>query len=159
MQEINESINREEDAVEALSEAEAAPAVQAAEAVVEDGELTAELERLRGEVARLTSLQERARAELDEFCALFPTVSPAALPDEVRRQVDEGVPLPAAYALYERREAYRAAAGKKSAERSWRGMNEASGGDYFTPAEVKGMSQKEVHKHYKKIIESMKHWN
>ncbi len=120
--------------------------------------LRAEVERLRGEVTRLSELQQRSRAELDEFCSLFPSVSLSSLPDEVRNQVDRGVPLPAAYALYEKREAYRAAAGKRSAERSWHGMNEQSGGEYYSPSEVRGMSQKEVHKNYKKIIESMKHW-
>lgn len=121
-------------------------------------ELCAEIERLQGEVTRLSELQARSREEIDEFCSLFPSVPLSALPDEVRRQVDEGVPLPAAYALFEKREAFRRDAGKKSAERSWHGMNEAASGDYYSPAEVRSMSQKEVHKNYKKIIESMKHW-
>ncbi|MBE6662238.1 MAG: hypothetical protein E7606_03020 [Ruminococcaceae bacterium] len=124
----------------------------------ENEALRAEVERLRGEVTRLSAWQERTRSEMEEFCSLFPSVSLASLPPEVREQVDAGVPLPAAYALFEKRETYRAAAGKKSADSAWRGMNETAGGDYYSPAEVKGMSQKEVHKNYKKIIESMKHW-
>lgn len=121
-------------------------------------QMQAEIERLRGEVARLTEWQTRSRGELDEFCLLFPNVPLSALPDEVRGQVDAGVPLAAAYALFEKREAHRRDAGKKSAERSWHGMNESAGGEYYSPEEVKSMSQKEVHKNYKKIIESMKHW-
>lgn len=140
---------------ERVSEASAMPAAFSQE---EHEALRTEVERLRGEVTRLSALQERARAEMDEFCSLFPSVSLASLPPEVREQVDAGVPLPAAYALFEKREAHRAAAGKKSADGAWRGMNETAGGEYYSPAEVKGMSQKEVHKNYKKIIESMKHW-
>lgn len=120
--------------------------------------LHAEIERLQGEVRRLNEIQARSRQELDEFCSLYPHISLSALPDEVRQQADAGVPLSAAYALFEKREAYRREAGKKSAESSWRGMNGSASGEYYSPAEVKGMSQKEVHKNYKKIIESMKHW-
>ncbi len=121
-------------------------------------ELVAEIERLRGELGRLTEWQSRSRRELDEFCTLFPGVSLAGLPEEVRASVDAGVPMAAAYALYEKREAARKSAGKKSAELSWHGMNHAGGEDYFTPSDVRSMSQKEVHKNYKKIMESMKHW-
>lgn len=121
-------------------------------------QLQAEIERLQGEVSRLNELQRRSRGELDEFCLLYPSVSLASLPSEVREAVDSGVPLAAAYALFEKREAHRAEAGKKSAEGSWRGMNDASASGYYSPAEVRGMSQKEVHKNYKKIMESMKHW-
>lgn len=120
--------------------------------------LRAEIERLQGEVTRLSDLQTRSRQELDEFCSLFPGVPVSGLPDEVQKQVDGGVPLPAAYALYEKREAMRQSATRKSAERSWHGMRDASSGEYFSPAEVRSMSQKEVHKNYKKIMESMKHW-
>lgn len=120
--------------------------------------LMAEIERLKGEVGKLTEWQSRSRRELDEFCTLYPSVPLVGLPDEVKSDVDAGVPLAAAYALYEKKEALRSASEKKSAERSWRGMNQAAGDDHFSPADVKAMSQKEVHKNYKKIMESMKHW-
>ncbi len=159
MSENEEILTVEEDVAVVEEESASEPAVEAVTQSREENDaLRAEVERLRGEVTRLSALQERARSEMDEFCSLFPSVSLASLPHEVREQVDAGVPLPAAYALFEKREAYRAAAGKKSADSAWRGMNETAGGDYYSPAEVKGMSQKEVHKNYKKIIESMKHW-
>ena len=120
--------------------------------------LRTEIERLQGEITRLTELQNRSKQELDEFCTLFPRVSPSELPPEVRQQTEAGVPLAAAYALYEKREAVRREAGKKSAEQSWHSMKDSAGGDYYSPSEVRSMSQKEVHKNYKKIIESMKHW-
>jgi hypothetical protein len=142
----------EEAAVEEPSVEEVTPPEEGREA------LLAEVERLRGEVTRLEGLQARTRGDLNEFCLLFPSVPLSSVPHEVREAVDGGVPLAAAYALFEKREAYRAAAGKKSAEGSWRGMNTDASGDYYTPAEVRGMSQKEVHKNYKKIMESMKHW-
>ena len=124
----------------------------------EASELRAEIDRLQGEITRLTELQNRRGRELDEFCTLFPNVSPADLPTEVRQQIDSGVPLAAAYALYEKREALRRENGKKNAEHSWHGMKDSVGGEYYSPSEVRSMSQKEVHKNYKKIIESMKHW-
>ena len=120
--------------------------------------LRTEIERLQGEITRLTELQNRRGQELDEFCTLFPNISLAELPPEVRQQTDEGVPLAAAYALFEKRQALRHAAGKKSAEHSWHGMSEGAHGDFYSPSDVRGMSAKEVHKNYKKIIESMKHW-
>ena len=151
--EMSEVLSAEETETEAVaSETEATP-------VGDDrAELRAEVERLQGEVSRLNELQKRARGELDEFCLLFPNVPLSSLPSEVREAADGGVPLAAAYALFEKREAHRAAVGKKSAEGSWRGMNEGGLGEYYSPAEVRGMSQKEVHKNYKKIMESMKHW-
>ncbi|MBO4979961.1 MAG: hypothetical protein J6D16_06100 [Clostridia bacterium] len=143
-------------------EAEAVNETEAAEPLANSTDdrmaLEAEIERLRGEVARLGELQARSRGELDEFCLLFPSVPLSSLPGEVREAVDGGVPLAAAYALYEKREAHRAASGQRSAESSWRGMNESGGGEYYSPSEVREMSQKEVHKNYKKIMESMKHW-
>ena len=157
----NQEIMTDEAAAEAVEAEAVTEEVGASDAPAsgEDSEaLRAEIDRLRGEVTRLNELQQRSRAELDEFCALFPNVSPLGLPSEVRAQVENGVPLAAAYALYEKREACRAAAGKRSAEHSWRGMGAESGGEYYSPSEVRAMSQKEVHKNYKKIIESMKHW-
>ena len=68
------------------------------------------------------------------------------------------IALAAAYALYEKREALRRENSKKNAEHSWHSMKDGAGGEYYSPSEVRSMSQKEVHKNYKKIIESMKHW-
>jgi seryl-tRNA synthetase len=120
--------------------------------------LRTEIERLQGEIARLTELQNRRGQELDEFCTLFPNVSLSELPPEVRQQTESGVPLAAAYALYEKREALRRENSKKNAEHSWHSMKDGAGGEYYSPSEVRSMSQKEVHKNYKKIMESMKHW-
>ncbi len=122
------------------------------------GELVAEIERLRGEVGRLQEWQSRSRQELDEFCTLFPGISIVGLPPEVQEEMARGVPPAAAYALFEKRESARKNAEKRSAERSWHGMKEHGGEEYFSPAEVRAMTQKEVHKNYKKIMESMKHW-
>ena len=120
--------------------------------------LRTEIERLQSEITRLNELQNRSKQELDEFLALFPHVSPSDLPPEVRQQTESGVPLAAAYALYEKREALRRENSKKNAEHSWHSMKDGAGGEYYSPSEVRSMSQKEVHKNYKKIMESMKHW-
>lgn len=155
---MNENENPELLSAEAAEPETVESAAEAPPNTDDRARLEAEIERLQGEVSRLNELQRRSRGELDEFCLLFPNVPLSSLPSEVREAVDGGVPLAAAYALFEKREAHLAAAGKKSAEGSWRGMNESGSGDYYSPAEVRGMSQKEVHKNYKKIMESMKHW-
>ena len=100
-------------------------------------------------------------AEYLEFARLFPGVSIATLPDCVCESVRGGVPLAAAYALYEKKRSVEASlaseANTKNASMSFR-LNENSAEKYFSPDEVKAMSREEVRTNYKRIIESMRHW-
>lgn len=117
------------------------------------------------EVDRIERLlaQERAAAEYAEFGRLFPGASVSALPDEVAASVRSGVPLAAAYALYERRRAVDAASAEAINEKN-RGLsfevNKSDSQDgYFSYAEVKAMSPSEVRQNYSRIIDSMSHWH
>ena len=99
-----------------------------------------------------------AHAEIRAFQRLYPEVEYETLPQSVRASA---LPLVAAYAIYERTEAY----GKRMAERENRrnaersaGRLSASGEVLYTPEEVRGMSQSEVRAHYDAILRSMRLW-
>lgn len=138
------------------------------EADAADPEPASELERLRGELNRLRgemAAQRRAfdrmGAECAEFCELYPTQSPTDLPDEVWESMRRGVPLAAAFALYERRrtmieEAARAQ-DEQNRSRSTGGV-EVSRGGYLSPDEVRSMTPAEVKANYQSILLSMQKW-
>ncbi len=111
----------------------------------------------------LIRARERADREYDEFTQLFPEMSLSELPDSVVEGVQSGLTLCAACALYERRrdralvEAERA--NDENRERSFVLHSDGGNDPYFSQDEVREMSPGEVHKNYKKIIESMNHWN
>ncbi len=125
--------------------------------------LKAEIERLRGELEESRSANERISSDISEFYRLFPDGKLDRLPNEVRENVRSGVPLTASYALYEKRlEAEReriAAINRKNAARSSGSVGKNTVKEYFSPDEVRAMSQSEVRENYHKIIESMKKWN
>ena len=125
--------------------------------------LRAEVERLRAELAEAQSANERVSADIEEFHRLFPTVDLADLPSEVTDGVRSGIPLSASYALYERRieaERERAeAVNRKNARHSSGAAGKNTAREYFTPDEVRAMSQSEVRDNYTKIVASMKRWN
>ncbi len=110
----------------------------------------------------LICARERAEREYDEFKSLFPELSLTALPDQVVSDVRSGLPLCAACALYERRRAALLAdAGRVNTENRERSFPLQSGVEscHFTRDEVKSMTPADVRTNYKKIIESMYHWN
>ena len=129
----------------------------------------AELETLRAEVKSLKELlakreqeQESALRELEEFNRLFPEIAIKQIPDEVWEDMQKGIPLCAAYALYEKKSrmaevhAFQINQRNASLSAGKAGLN--TSGEYFTPDEVRAMSQRQVRENYKKIIESMKSW-
>lgn len=125
--------------------------------------LLAEISRLRTELETAQALHARMADELGEFHTLFPEVTTAAIPESIWEQVRRGVPLAASYALYEKKCALRRehaeAVNLKNAQKTpgFAGKNTPS--EYFSPDEVRAMSQSEVHVNYPKILESMKKWN
>lgn len=133
-------------------------------------ELRAEKLLLEGEIASLEGELERKRAETDkaareyaEFRALYPDADTEALPEEVLASVEAGIPVAAAYALYEKRMQKRsadiAAHNKSTREVSFGSVGRSPESDYFTPDEVRAMSQGEVRANYSKILQSMKNWH
>lgn len=126
------------------------------------GALEAELATVKAQLAERLSEDARVREEYNEFQRLYPEVRLQVLPDEVWEDISKKVPLAAAYALAERRHLMR----RQNAERvnlqneqRSAGSVKGSENSYYTPAEVRSMSQAEVRKNYSKIIESMKKWN
>ena len=165
--------NNYEEAVSAMIEDLSTPddpeAIQKKEEEPTKEDLEAELQRLKAELSALREEleskvreQARAMAELEEFQQLYPEISPKDLPQSVRDQVAEGVPLSAAYALFEKRAAtaqkHASAVNKRNASLSAGRVGQDTAEEYFTPDEVRAMSQKQVHENYQKILESMKSW-
>lgn len=98
---------------------------------------------------------DKLRRELAEFRTLYPDVPIGAIGEDVFEASRGGLPLAAAYALSARRQELRS--GRPSAP-VWSGLGTGASDALFSRAEVKAMSEEEVHKHYKRIRESMKHW-
>lgn len=133
-------------------------------------EASLRIEELRTEIASLEGELEKRRAETDkaareyaEFRALYPDADAEALPEDVLKSVEAGLPLAAAYALYEKRMQKRsadiAAHNKSTRQVSFGSVGKSPESDYFTPDEVRAMSQGEVRANYSKILQSMKSWH
>ena len=134
--------------------------------VIESESSDSELERLRAENQNLRAELDRTRkleAELSDFAQTFPEQDVRAIPDEVWQDVKKGNSLAAAFALYERKrlnlEARAEQINQLNAYRSSGQAGNNTAREYFSPDEVRAMSQSEVRANYSKIIESMKHWH
>lgn len=126
-------------------------------------ELRAEIERLRGELDKRDRENARMVAEIGEFSALFPETALESIPSEVWNSVKSGVPLAAAYALYEKKSAayqkFTQSVNQKNYEQSSGAVGKERDSIYYSPSEVKKMSPAEVRAKYNIIVESMKKWN
>ena len=124
--------------------------------------LRTELERVRGELDRRERENERIKAEMGEFSSVFPEVKLESVPREVWESVKGGVPLAAAYALYEKKaiahERLAQSVNAKNSEQSSGAIGKKYDSGYYSPAEVRKMSAAEVREKYNVIIESMKKW-
>ena len=125
--------------------------------------LRAEIEALRAELDAKKREGERLFSEIAELALTFPYITLNSITEEIWQSSKEGIPLAAAYALYEKkREAangYAKEINKRNAQRSSGAVTNSGDSGYYTPAEVRKMSSDEVKKNYKFIIESMKKWN
>lgn len=152
------------------AEAEAACAVESVpaepEAPPDDGQalalLRAQFEELKAVVAGLVPKKANEDAMTDAFRALYPDVGREELPDEVWEAARGGLPLEAAYALYERRESLRRTAAeavnKKNAAVAW-GRADREEDGFLSPDEVRDMTPAEVRANLARITASMKHWS
>lgn len=126
-------------------------------------ELLAEIERLRGELDKRDKENTRMVAEIGEFSAVFPETSLESVPSEVWNSVKAGVPLAAAYALYEKKSAayqkFTQRVNQKNYEQSSGAVGKERDSIYYSPSEVRKMSPAEVKAKYNIIVESMKKWN
>lgn len=135
-----------------------------------EGDTQAELEGLREQVRMLTeelraraAFADKIAAQLGEFGELFPDVSMESVPESVWDSVRAGSSLASAYAIYARRayinEMRAGGINKRNAELSAGLAGKGTASEYYTPDEVRAMSQREVRANYSKIVESMKKWN
>ena len=125
-------------------------------------QLRSELTSLRAEIAARDERLSRMSAEYAEFRTLYPSVPFEAIDDSVMEDVKNGIPLSAAYALFERRRQLAAEqAARINAENSHRtpGALRATDEDYFSPDEVRKMTPGEVRTNYQKILQSMRKWH
>ena len=129
----------------------------------EKEDLMAEIESLKAELESRSKTREKYLAEFREFSEIFGKDTLDNVPPSVWERVEEGVPLAAAYALYEKKNAILVAkaeaVNKKNASMTAGAIKNAAVSGFFSPSEVKAMSAKEVKKNYDLIIESMKKWN
>lgn len=125
-------------------------------------QLRGDLMRLREELAARDSFWKRLGGECDEFRTLFPTTPLQELPDSVWQDVKRGIPLAAAYALAEKRRSYTEALAMQSNEQNRQRTSGAINGgenEYYSPTEVRAMSQEQVRANYQKIMRSMQKWH
>ena len=161
----SEDISSDETPAEAPEETSGIEEAEEAEKT-EENELDIlrnEVKSLRAQLEEKTAIAERISAELGELAQLFPEVTPNAIPEEVWADVRNGTSLAAAYALYERRvfikDQRTNAINAKNARLSSGKAGSSAIKEFFSPDEVRAMSQSEVRANYSKIIESMKKWN
>ena len=138
-------MNEQNEVAEALAE-ENVTAVEETTADLSDVATPDPVEVLRAEVSELKALllkREKASAPptvTEAFRALYPAVTEEEIPDEVFREAGEGMPLEAAYALYERRQAMRKktaeAVNRRNAAGGW-GRADADDEGFLSPDEVR----------------------
>lgn len=131
--------------------------------------LTAEKEALAAQLCELRAQNEALRAEWEkeraeriereEFCALYPDVDLRSLPEEVL--TNGTLPLAAAYALYERRNALSSA---KAAQANLQNAQKSSGSAHhdgesdgeYSIEEIRRMTPRQVRTRYQTILHSLK---
>ncbi len=147
------------------SEETEAPLSETQESTEEADELAllkAEVQTLREALSKKEAEQSKILGELEEFVRLFPDISVKDVPSSVWKSVDGGIPLSAAYALYEK-EMSRLSNKALEVNRRNAALSAGIAGkeaekEYFSPDEVRAMSPREVHQNYSKIRRSMQHW-
>ena len=149
-----------EEAKEETSEVvEEASAEESAALTIEA--LNARIWELEELLSQREAVADRMTKECEEFECYFPEVSLRQVPDEVWSRVQAGIPLAAAYALYERGVRNRAQAAQEQNARNAAHLPTAPApaeSRYFSPAQVRAMSRREVRENYDRIFESMRHW-
>ena len=125
--------------------------------------LRLEVEELRAKLEKKESEDARMFAEIGEFSELFPEKKLESIPEEVWNRVREGIPLAAAYALYEKKTEMKnklvGMVNEQNAHKSSGSISHSRDDLYYSPDEVRKMSASEVKEKYNIIIESMKKWN
>ncbi len=105
---------------------------------------------------------ERMKNDIQRFRTVFPDVNAEGIPESVWQSVCEGVPLTAAYALFEKESSLLGAQAKKinesNAAASPSGSERSEAVPFVSIQQLEKMSPSEVKKNYRQIIASMKKW-
>lgn len=114
------------------------------------------------ELERELAARDRNSAQKKELRELFPDADPENLPDSVSEQYEKGVPLAAAYALYQHIQSLERRRAEEQSQKNAKFIPGELGGNtqnvYFTAEEVRAMSHDRVRMHFQSILESMRHW-
>ncbi len=125
-------------------------------------EMQKELALLREELNRKSEMFRRFGNDLAEFNTLYPEMDMNTLPDSVWEDIKRGIPMAAAVALAERRRTREEETARESNLQNKRRSPSGIAGsseEYFSPAEVRAMSQTEVRENYQKIMRSIRSWH
>ena len=118
--------------------------------------------------------QNRSQVQMDyqTFLEAYPNIEGKDIPDEVWKQVEQGTKLIDAYMRYENKELKRKLnelSEKESKEQknlenrrlstgSVTGNSDGNSSSYYTPEQVERMSQSEISRNWKEIMDSQKRW-
>lgn len=112
--------------------------------------------------SRMQKSRQEASEEIKKFREIFPEVSPEDIPDSVWAEVEKGIPLTHAYALYTvTDDSMKRRAEEVNGRNSRTGIKANSDGStepVFTKERVERMSGKDVKNNYKSILRAMKNW-
>ncbi|MBQ5746909.1 MAG: hypothetical protein IIV81_03110 [Clostridia bacterium] len=117
-----------------------------------------ELEAFRLEKRVKKNLEE----EIKKLLEIFPDFDTETIPDEVFDKCEDGRGLAAEYALWYLTEEKRKGEQQKKEEENDKSappnVKDSSEPLYFTPEQVRAMSESEIRKNYKTIMNSMEKW-
>lgn len=160
---VEETVDTAEEIQEEAEQTEQRDADRLADALSLVDALNEQVRQLTEELEKKEAEAEIVGGQIREFFSLFPNTAIESVPESVWESVKQGNSLAAAYALHHRRiQLEREKADRineKNATLSAGKAGRGAAAEYFTPAEVRAMSQLEVRANYSKIIESMKKWN
>ena len=128
----------------------------------------AELEAAKGykneqrTIKRKKQQESDMQADIKRFRELFPDTSAEEIPDSVWAEVENGVPLAHAFALYtvtqQSIQALADEVNRRNGNASAAATNEGTSEPLFTKEAVEKMSQKDIKSNYKNILKAMKSW-
>ena len=117
-----------------------------------------ELEAFRLEKRVKKNLEE----EIKKLFELFPDFDVESIPDEIFDKCEDGSRLAAEYALWYLTEEKKKGEQQKKEEENMKSappnVKDSSEPTYFTPEQVRAMSEEEIRKNYKTIMNSMEKW-
>lgn len=108
-------------------------------------------------------VKKNLEEELKTLFEIFPDVNVDDIPDEVFEKSNNGKGLAAEYALFYLKEEKKKGEQKEKEEENLKAappdVKNATEDAYFTPEDVRGMTEAEIRKNYHTIMKSMEKWN